>query len=144
MNKGGNKMPRVNLSIDDDLYDLLKKAADIENCTINVHIISVLEKLYKENPFDYKSALQILIEEAKSKRIGEEFTLFELPSFSEISVVKAEKANIKSSMVRARLGKLFNAAVVKRSIPFIERAKKENGELKFYSRAAVYVRRNDY
>lgn len=134
-------MPRINLSIDQEVYDLLEEAAKKEKCTINVHIISILEKLYKQNPFDYQGALKTLIDEAKLMDIGKEFTLVNLPSFSEISVAKAEEAKIKPSMVRARLGKLFNAAVRSGSISFVERAKKENGELKFYNRAAVYVKK---
>jgi hypothetical protein len=140
---GGVLMPRINLSIDQELFDLLKDAADEQNCTVNVHIISILERLYKQNPFDYQAALSNLIEETKFKSNGEEFTLVDLPSFSEISTAKAEDAKIKPSIVRARLGKLFNAAVSNGNVPFIKRAKKENGELKFSSRAAVYIKSID-
>lgn len=136
-------MPRINLSIDQELFDLLQEAADEQNCTVNVHIISVLEGLYKQNPFDYQAALNKLINETTFKSNGEEFTLVGLPSFSEISTAKAEDAKIKPSIVRARLGKLFNAAVNNEKVPFVKRAKNQNGELKFLNRAAVYIKNKE-
>lgn len=140
---GGMLMPRINLSIDQELFDLLQEAADEQNCTVNVHIISVLEGLYKQNPFDYQAALNKLIDETTFKSNGEEFTLVGLPSFSEISTAKAEDAKIKPSIVRARLGKLFNAAVNNEKVPFVERAKNQKGELKFLNRAAVYIKNKE-
>lgn len=44
---------RINLSIDDDLFNSLKKDAAEKGCTVNVYLITILEKLYKQNPFDY-------------------------------------------------------------------------------------------
>ena len=41
-------MPRINLSIDQELFDLLQEDAEKQNCTVNVHIISILDGLYKE------------------------------------------------------------------------------------------------
>lgn len=133
-------MPRINLSVDQELFDLLQEAADEQNCTVNVHIISILEGLYKQNPFDYQAALNKLIDETSLKSHGEEFILADLHSFAEISTAKAEDTKIKPSIVRARLGKLFNAAVQNNKVPFIERAKKEDDELKFLNRAAVYIK----
>lgn len=133
-------MPRINLSVDQELFDLLQEDADKQNCTVNVHIISILEGLYKKNPFNYQKALNRLIEETELKVEGEEFTLVELPSFSEISTARAEDAKIKPSIVRARLGKLFNSAVSNKKIASIERARDENGDLKFSNRAAVYIK----
>lgn len=138
-------MPRINLSIDDDLFNLLQEVADKRNCTVNVHIISILEGLYKQNPFDYQAALNKLIEETKEIPIGEEFTLVQLPSFANICVAKAEDAKVKPSIVRARLGKMFNAAVSSNKIDIdgvkVKRQTKyETDELKFIARAAVYVR----
>lgn len=135
-------MPRVNLSIDEDLFKCLEKDATAHNSTVNVHIISILEGLYKQNPFDYQAALNKLIDETQLKSNGEEFTLVELPSFSEICVAKAEEANVKPSIVRARLGKMFNSGVRKGNIKGVKRqtvVKNNKEELKFSSRAAVYV-----
>lgn len=136
-------MPRINLSVDEDLYTLLKEAAEDEKCTVNVHIISLLEKIYKQENFDYKSAMEILIKEAEEKEINEEFSLSSLPSFSDVSVVKAEKANLKPSIVKARLGKLFNEAVRNEKIFSVKRARNNNEELKFYNRAALYVKKRE-
>ena len=47
---------RINLSIDDDLFNSLQKDATANGCTVNVYLITILEKLYKQNPFDYQSA----------------------------------------------------------------------------------------
>lgn len=132
-------MARINLSIDDDLFDLLKDDADGHNCTVNVYLVTILEKMYKQCPFDYQTALETLEREAKSQPIGIDFTLVDLPSFSEISVVKAENANLKPSIVRARLGKMFNSRVKERKVGNVIRSKDKNGKLKFISRTAVYM-----
>lgn len=133
-------MARINLSIDDDLFELLQKDADKHSCTVNVYLITILEKLYKQSPFDYQEALITLENEAKQQPIGVDFTLVDLPSFTEISVVKAEDANLKPSIVRARLGKMFNARVRDGRVGDVKRSTDDNGNLKFISRAAVYVR----
>jgi exonuclease III len=136
-------MPRINLSIDEKLYSILEKDAKSLNCTVNVHVISILEKIYKQNPFDYQSALNKLIEEALEKKNGDEFTLVDLPSFTEICVAKAEDAKVKPSIVRARLGKMFNSAVSTGKISGVKRqtvTKNGSTELKFIARAAVYVK----
>lgn len=140
---GGAYMPRINLSIDEDLFKQLEEDAKNHNSSINVFVISILERLYKQNPFDYEAALTQLIVETKSKEIGEEFTLVELPSFSDICVAKAEDAKVKPSIVRARLGKMFNSAVANEMIVGIKRARTEQGELKFTARAAVYIREEE-
>lgn len=133
-------MARINLSIDDDLFELLQDDADKHNCTVNVFLITILEKLYKQSPFDYQAALETLETEAKQQPVNKEFTLVDLPSFAEISVARAEDANLKPSIVRARLGKLFNARVRDGKVGNVMRSVNDEGELKFISRAAVYVR----
>lgn len=135
-------MARINLSIDDDLFDLLEDDAHLHNCTVNVYLITILEKMYKQSPFDYQTALETLEREAKSQSKDVDFTLVDLPSFSEISVVKAENANLKPSIVRARLGKMFNTRVrrgeVGDEVCNVIRSKDEKGKMKFISRTAVY------
>ena len=139
-------MARINLSIDSDLFELLNDDAKRHNCTVNVHIISLLEKIYKQNPFDYETALSKLCKEALSKPIGEEFVLFDLPSFSEICVAKAENANLKPSIARARLGKMISSLVREGKLSNdvdgyrVIRKYEEDGTPKFISRAAVYVK----
>ena len=60
-------MARINLSIDDDLFRALQNDANIHNCTVNVYLITILEKLYKQIPFDYAKALTTLEQEAQSQ-----------------------------------------------------------------------------
>ena len=136
-------MARINLSIDDDLFMSLQNDANTHNCTVNVYLITILEKLYKQNPFDYATALTTLENEAQAQPIGKEFTLVDLPSFTEISVAQAINANLKPSIVRARLGKMFNARVRDRMVGTVERSLDSNGDLRFLSRAAVYVNKGN-
>lgn len=137
---GPNMAKRVNLSIEDDLFALIENDANGRNCTVNVHIITLLEKLYKPNPFDYVSALNTLETEAKQRPINQEFTLVDLPSFTQISVAKAQNADLKPSVVRARLGKMFNSRVSEGKVGTVVRSKDSKGNLKFVSRTAVYER----
>lgn len=132
-------MARINLSIDDDLFELLKDDADKHNCTVNVYLVTMLEKMYKQCPFDYQTALETLEREAESQPKDKPFMLVDLPSFSEISVVKAENANLKPSIVRARLGKMFNSRVRDGKVKNVIRSRDKNGKLKFISRTAVYM-----
>lgn len=131
---------RINLSLDEALYKLLEEDANQHNCTVNGYLNTMLEQIYKQNPFDYPAALEALEKEAKEQPLGKDFTLVDLPSFSEICIVRAEEAKLKPSIVRARLGKLFNARVRAKAVGDVGRSRKDNGELKFISRAAVYCR----
>lgn len=132
---------RINLSVEDDLFKLLKEDADKHNCPINVYLISMLEQIYLQNPFDYPAALEVIEKEAKEQPVGKDFTLVELPSFSEICIVRAENAQLKPSVVRARLGKMFNSRVREGAVGDVSRSMEANGSLKFISRAAVYCRK---
>ena len=134
-------MARINLSIDDNLYLQLQEDAERHNCTVNVYLISLLEKLYKQSPFDYQAALGTLEREALAQLPGREFTLVDLPSFGEISVARAEDANLKPSIVRARLGKMFNTRVRDGKVGDVRRSTDKSGQLQFIARTAVYVRR---
>lgn len=134
-------MARIHLSIDDELFEAIQEDALKHNCTVNVHLVTILEKLYKQHPFDYAGALKTLEDEAKDMPTGEQFTLVDLPSFTEISVVRAEDACLKPSIVRARLGKMFNSRVRDGMVDNICRSVDEKGKLKFSSRAAVYEKK---
>lgn len=134
---------RINLSIDDELFNALQKDATTNGCTVNVYLITILEKLYKQHPFDYQTALATLESEAKNQPVGVDFTLVDLPSFQDISVAQAENANLKPSIVRARLGKMFNVRVKENRVGDVVRSKDSNGELKFSSRTAVYRREHE-
>ena len=134
-------MPRINLSISDDLYNQLQKAADKQKITVNSLILETLEdKFNTAVRYDYTAALKLMV--AESKKMEKEFTLSDLPTFADVEQVLIEN-NIKESpaSVRARLGKMYNEAVKKGSINGVERAvTNKNGveELKFWCRAAVY------
>ena len=134
-------MARVNLSMDDKLFELLVQDSNKHNCSVNVFIISLLEKLYKQEPFNYEMALATLETEAKAYPIEKDFTLADLPSFQEISVAKAEKAGLKPSIIRARLGKQFNIRVQNGKVGDVVRSTNEKGNLIFISRSAVYIRK---
>jgi hypothetical protein len=135
-------MPRVNLSISDDLYNKLQKAADKKKITVNSLILDTLEDEYNTSVrYDYTTALQLMISE--SKKMKNEFTLSDLPTFKDVDQVLVEnRINESPASVRARLGKMYNEAVRKGSVKGVERAvTNKNGveELKFWCRAAVYV-----
>lgn len=132
-------MPRVHLTLDEDLFELLREEADERNIAVNAHIMSLLIALKMPEAFDYGTTLSQIIKEALAKPIDDEFTLVNLPTFEEISVVRAEGSNIKPSIARARLGKMFNAAVRNEEFVGIQRVR-ENGELKFRQKSAVYIR----
>lgn len=136
-------MPRVNLSISQELYDMLQKEAESGNITVNHLILSVLEdKFNNQSSIDYVALLDKMISE--SKEMTGDFVLADLPTYSSIEGMLIETdAKISAASVKARLGKMYNEAVRKDVIPGVDRAIIEkNGiqELKFLSRAAVYTR----
>ena len=136
-------MPRVNLSISQELYDQLQKDAENRNITVNHLILRVLEeKFNNQSCIDYVALLDKMISE--SKEMTGDFVLADLPTYSGIEGLLIEiDAKISAASVKARLGKMYNEAVRKKVIPGVNRAIIEkNGveELKFLSRAAVYTK----
>lgn len=136
-------MPRVNLSISQELYDQLQKDAENRNITVNHLILRVLEeKFNNQSCIDYVALLDKMISE--SKEMTGDFVLADLPTYSGIEGLLIEiDAKISAASVKARLGKMYNEAVRKKVIPEVNRAIIEkNGveELKFLSRAAVYTK----
>ena len=141
---------RINLNVDEMLFDLIKADADKKNVSINMYVIGLLEKLYRQQPFNYEDALNKLIEDALSVPSGKPFLLSELESFSEVCVAKAEKSNIQPSIVRARLGKNFNKMVQEEKIykvnadgkkEIIVRHLNQKGELAFRHKAALFIKK---
>ena len=136
-------MARVNLSIDDNVFAKIKREADDKSTTVNLLIIDILENLYGNENFNYSVALKTLVDEAeayvKNPCNDREFTLLKLPSFSEICVAKAGAAKIQPSMIRARLGKMFNTMVRSGSVKGVSRAIDEKGNLKFIEKTVVYT-----
>lgn len=134
-------MPRVNLSIGQELYENIAKKAKNENKTVNYLIYELLEKEYGDHSsYDYSEALNNLIVEAKD--MEKEFTLADLQTFAGVEEILVEiESKESAAAVRARLGKLFNEAVKRGVIPGVKRSTIEqngNQTLKFSSRAAVY------
>ena len=152
-------MPRVYLTLEQELFQRIEVDANNNNITMNLLMQNILERIYMNGlgytdivekigldtvGFDYTAALNELIEEVMRRQDGE-FTLADLESFSKLCIATSENGYLQPATMRARLGKLFNSAVRKNSgenqiVPYVERAKKENGELKFLARAAVYVK----
>ena len=111
-----------------------------KNVTVNLLIIDVLQDLYFESsPINYEEALNKLIEETKEFSNNTVFSLLDLPYFSEMGVAKVDNRVIKSASIRARLSKVFNETVREGIEPDVKKAVTNEGELKFKSRAAVYV-----
>ena len=135
-------MPRVNLSLPQELYDRIEKSANKENITVNYYICEKLEEMFGRNDtYDYTVAVGNMIKEAK--KMDKEFTLSDLPTFAGVAeFLKEHEIKDSPAQVKARLGKIFNEAVRKGTANGVVRATTiKNGEeqLKFYSRAAVYV-----
>ena len=135
-------MPRVNLSLTQDMYDRIEKEAKKQNITVNYFICEMLEERFgKRTTYDYTVAVGEMIKEAK--KMDKEFTLAELPTFADVNEVLVEyKIKESPAQIRARLGKMFNEAVKKGTAKGVERAttiKDGEEQLKFYCRAAVYV-----
>ncbi len=134
-------MPRVNLSITQELYDQIEKAARKENITVNYYICDMLEEQFgKGTVYDYTLAITNMIAEARE--MDRDFVLADLPTFADVNeVLRQYKIKESPAQVRSRLGKMFNEAVRSGNAKGIERAVVEkNGteEFRFSSRAAVY------
>ncbi len=134
-------MPRINLSINEDLYKQLQKVADKQKVTVNSLILEAIEEKYSTRVrYDYTTALKLMISE--SRKMDGEFTLSDLQTFKDVDQVLIENhINESPASVRARLGKMYNEAVKKGVVKGIERAVvMKNGveQLKFLCRAAVY------
>ncbi len=135
-------MPRVNLSLTQDMYDCIEKEAEKQNITVNYFIYEMLEERFgNRTTYDYTVAVGEMIKEAKM--MNKEFTLADLPTFADVNEVFVEyKIKESPAQIKARLGKMFNEAVKKGTAKGIERAtiiKDGEEQLKFYCRAAVYV-----
>ncbi len=129
--------------------DRIKAEAEEAGISANQIMIRALEERFQgEVSFDYSAAMEKLVREAQSRPVGEEFVLADLPSFTQVSVVTAEKGQMRPSAVRARLGRIFCRAVSQGRVPDIARATmtrsgEEPPKLKFLARAAVYVKEAD-
>lgn len=134
------KKQRIHLTVEGDLFTRLDLEAKKQNTTVNLLIIDKLQELYFDNvSIDYGAELKKLIDETKDLEDGGEFTLLDLPSFSKIAVVQTKNGAIVPATIRARLGREFNEAIRRGSVPWVTRAATGDGALRFKSRAALYV-----
>ncbi|KGR90594.1 hypothetical protein RhiirA1_477805 [Rhizophagus irregularis] len=155
-------MPRVYLTLEQELFKRIEEDANKNNITINLLMQNIFERIYMSGlnysdivekigldtvGFDYTAALNELIKETNERDDGE-FTLVMLDSFSKLCISTVEKGYLQPSTLRAKLGKLYNSVVKKdqnkaeqdKVLPGVERARDDNGDLKFISRTAVYVK----
>ena len=103
-------MPRVNLSINQDMYDKIKHQADIQGISVNNMIYSQLQKQYGTDEFDYIVALDCLKQDAMEQ--DGYFCLWELPTFRSIDdMASGSNSNESPEQIRARLGKMFHDSV---------------------------------
>ena len=79
-------MPRVNLSINQEMYDKIKHQADVQGISVNNMIYNQLQKQYGSNEFDYIVALDCLKQDAMEQE--DYFCLWELPTFKNIEKMK--------------------------------------------------------
>lgn len=132
---------RVNLSLDDKLFKRISEQAAAKTVSPNNEIISILENIFFEEPFDFSLALNTLINETQtSLKDGEEFLLNRLPSFNDICTGKINDKtyNYVPLTLRARLGLDFQRAVKKGLVPNVMRAKDSNDDDKVIRRTAIY------
>ena len=98
-------MPRINLSISEDLYKQLHKAADKQKITVNTLILDTLEdKFNTAVRYDYTAALKLMASE--SKKMKKEFTLSDLPTCADVEQVLIEN-NIKEPITIDELARKF-------------------------------------
>lgn len=132
---------RINLSLENKLFDLISKQADSNKVSINTEIISILEKIFYEQPFDYSSALNAIINEIPLViKQGEEFLLNKLPCFLEVSTGTLDTSthNYIPSIYRARLGADFKNAVKKGLVPNVTIAINADGSEKVFKKTLIY------
>ncbi len=137
-------MPRINLSISNELFSAMEQTANKKNIPINLVAISALEQIFLEEQVDYTELLNKMLKDIDNlPKEKKEFILFDLPSFKSINVATCKDGIVKPTTLRARLGKAFNELVRTDSVKGVSRATtidihgKE--ALKFDHRAAVYA-----
>lgn len=135
-------MKRLNLSVDDRLYDIISKTAEEKGMPLASLVLGNLEDLYlKSEAINYDRLFETICEEAQNMPVDVPFLLAELPSFADLIITTAKKAHVSPSPIRARIGKSFNAAVRNKKVGNVERAIRENGKLLNKAGVAMYVNR---
>lgn len=137
-------MPRINLTITDELFAALQTEANKKNIPVNLVAVETLEKLFVKETIDYSEFIKKLLDEIDTlPREQTEFSLFDLDTYNAIGMSEICDGKIKPSTLKARIGKAFNELERTVGIKGISRAytldKNGNKTLKFNHRAAVYV-----
>lgn len=136
-------MKRLYLTLDDRLFEKIQEAANRKGVPPTSLVVSNLEDLYLQaDAVDYDGLLKKLCEEATHQPPDAPFLLGELPSFAALVIASAEKAHISPSTIRARVGKMWNAAVRHQKVEGIERAKKPDGSLLNRAGVALYIHKS--
>lgn len=127
------------MTLDDRLFQRITEVAGKKGIPPSSLVVGNLEDLYmKSDSIDYDKLLEQIYKEAQ-ERDNTPFVLSDLPSFSDLIITNAAKAHIGPSTLRARIGKAFNAAVNKKKVGNVVRAKKEDGALLNKAGVAMYV-----
>ena len=139
-------MRSVRLSISDQLYEKLNRIA---KTTVSRVVVDILEDVdFDRIPgggesLNSSNALSSLIQGTQGLPSGTEFTLSDLPAFANICEEEGRKVLAEPTIMRATLGRGFNALVRAGKVPGVRRAKAaaKNGPqpLKFRDNSAVYV-----
>lgn len=137
-------MPRINLTISEDLLQALQEAAKKNLLPINLVAVETLEKVHIKQAIDYSNIIQQLIAEIDElPRDKTEFCLNDLKTYAEIEQFQEIDGEIKPTALRPRIGRAFNEVERTVGIKGVKRAytidKHGNRTLKFEHRAAVYT-----
>lgn len=137
-------MPRVNLSLDQHLFNELDQLAKRNQISINLVILKILEGIcYNNQSINTVQALKEIIEETEKLEDGEKFQLRDLESYNKYTVATGVLGRVQPSTIRGRLSKEFNKAIDTGRITHIKQIKvmDKNGNrvAKKLGGASVYV-----
>ncbi len=136
-------MKRLYLTLDDRLFLKIREISEKRGIPPSSLVVENLEELYmKSESIDYNLLLEQICREAQ-ERDDAPFILSDLPSFSDIIITNATKANITTSTLRARIGKAFNTAVNKKRVGNVVRATRADGKLLNRAGVAMYINRKE-
>ena len=104
-------MGRINISINDELYEAIEKIAKKKGVTVNNYVYAVLAEKFSGSDYNILEEYQHLKEEAVEKALKDpegQFTLNDLPTFKNLES-KPKETNYPESVsqVKIRLSKMF-------------------------------------
>lgn len=137
-------MPRINLSISQQLLNELQVAATAKKIPVNLVAIQALEKLFIKQTVNYSAFISKMEKDIDALPLDkDEFILSDLKSYTTLSISTVDNGEIKPSVLRPTLGKAFNELVRSNAIKGVSRTYTtgRNGKptLKFSHGAAVYT-----